>query len=59
MLDLGTHGTSGPEASDDKAQLSRLKVPKNLEASGIDVGNPGDAGETLDDQAKAAYKSPA
>ena len=29
VLDLGTHGTSGPEASDDKAQLSPAGVPKN------------------------------
>jgi len=29
VLDLGTHRTSGPEASDDKAQLSPAGVPKN------------------------------
>ncbi len=57
VLDLGTHGTSGPEASDDKAQLSSAERAQELEASGIHVGNPGDAGEVLDDQAKAAYKT--
>ncbi len=57
VLDLGTHRTSGPEASDDKAQLSPAESAQELEASGIHVGNLGDAGKALDDQAKAGYKS--
>src|SRR5690349_13154441 len=57
VLDLGAHGTSGPGASDEKAYLSSAASPEELEASGIHVGNLGDAGEILDDQAKAAYKA--
>jgi hypothetical protein len=57
VLDLGSHGTSGPGASDEKAYLSSAASPEELEASGIHVGNLGDAGEILDDQAKAAYKA--
>ena len=58
-LDLGAHGTR-PEASDDKAGPSAAGLSmsaEELEASGIHVGNLGDAGEILDDQAKAAYKA--
>ncbi len=60
VLDLGAHGTSGHEASGDKATLSAGSSSlstEELEASGIHVGNLGDAGEVLDDQAKAAYKA--
>jgi hypothetical protein len=60
VLDIGAHGTSGHEASGDKARLSAgpsSLSTEELEASGIHVGNLGDAGEVLDDQAKAAYNA--
>src|SRR5271166_5123868 len=57
VLDLGAHGTSGPEASDDKAYLSSGAIAEELQAAGIHVGNLGDAGEVLDGPAKAAYKA--
>ncbi len=57
VLDFGAHGTAGPEPSEDKAKISSSTSAEELEASGIHVGNLGDAGEILDDQAKAAYKT--
>jgi predicted ATPase len=42
---------------DDRAKLSSAASAEDLEASGIHVGNLGDAGEIFDDQAKAAYKA--
>ncbi len=59
VLDLG-EATSGHAPSQDKARLSSAASSmsvEELEAAGIHVGNPGDAGEILDDQAKAAYKA--
>ena len=39
-----------------KCSLPRYRAAKDLEKAGIHIGSLGDAGEMLDDQAKAAYR---
>jgi tetratricopeptide (TPR) repeat protein len=59
VLDLGA-GATEREPARDQAKQSSGSLPINaeeLEASGIHVGGLGDAGEMLDEQAKAAYKA--
>src|SRR5216683_3718863 len=59
VLDLG-EGTEdfGPWPPDRARTAGALTMnPEELEASGIHVGGLGDAGEMLDEQAKAAYKA--
>src|SRR5260370_40595914 len=59
VLDLGDRAPDCELARDPAKQLSgSLPMnPEELEASGIHVGGLGDAGELLDEQAKAAYKA--
>ena len=59
VLDLGERAPDPELARDPAKQLSgSLPMnPEELEASGIHVGGLGDAGELLDEQAKAAYKA--
>jgi len=59
VLDLGERAPDRELAHDPAKQLSgSLPMnPEELEASGIHVGGLGDAGELLDEQAKAAYKA--
>jgi hypothetical protein len=59
VLDLGERAPDRELARDPAKQLSgSLPMnPEELEASGIHVGGLGDAGELLDEQAKAAYKA--
>jgi hypothetical protein len=59
VLDLGERAPDR-ELARDQAKQSSGSLPMNpeeLEASGIHVGGLGDAGELLDEQAKAAYKA--
>jgi hypothetical protein len=59
VLDLGD-GAPGRELARDQAKPSSAALstnPEELEAAGIHVGGLGDAGELLDEQAKAAYKA--
>jgi hypothetical protein len=59
VLDLGERASDNQLARDPAEQSSgSLPMnPEELEASGIHVGGLGDAGELLDEQAKAAYKA--
>jgi len=59
VLDLGERAPDRALARDPAKQLSASLPmnPEELEASGIHVGGLGDAGELLDEQAKAAYKA--
>jgi uncharacterized membrane protein len=52
VLDLA--GGIGSHRHDDETSLPR--GDEDLEKAGIHIGNLGDAGEMLDDQAKAAYR---
>src|ERR1700732_2590399 len=52
VLDLA--GGIGNQRDDDETSLPRGE--EDLEKAGIHIGNLGDAGEMLDDQAKAAYR---
>lgn len=59
VLDLG-EGASERDLERDRAKPSSAALSTNseeLEASGIHVGGLGDAGELLDERAKAAYKA--
>jgi tetratricopeptide (TPR) repeat protein len=59
VLDLGA-GVPERELAREQAKPSSGSLsmnPEELEASGIHVGGLGDAGELLDEQAKAAYKA--
>ena len=59
VLDLGA-GATEPEPARDQAKQSSGSLSINaeeLEASGIHIGGLGDAGELLDEQAKATYKA--
>jgi hypothetical protein len=59
VLDLGG-GARGRELARDQAKPSPGSLsmnPEELEVSGIHVGGLGDAGELMDEQAKAAYKA--
>jgi tetratricopeptide (TPR) repeat protein len=57
VLDLA--GGIAGQRDDDEAGQSALGLPRgddDLEKAGIHIGSLGDAGEMLDDQAKAAYR---
>jgi tetratricopeptide (TPR) repeat protein len=57
VLDLA--GGIAGQRDDDEAGLSARGLPRgeeDLEKAGIHIGSLGDAGEMLDDQAKAAYR---
>jgi hypothetical protein len=59
VLDLGS-GAPERELARDQAKPSSGSLsmnPEDLEVAGIHVGGLGDAGELLDEQAKAAYKA--
>jgi AAA ATPase domain len=57
VLDLAG-GIAGHGDDDDTSQSAHglPRRPEDLEKAGIKIGNLGDAGEMLDDQAKAAYR---
>jgi hypothetical protein len=59
VLDLGARAPDRELARNQAKQLSGALPmnPEELEASGIHVGGLGDAGELLDEQAKAAYRA--
>src|SRR5713101_9575921 len=57
VLDLA--GGIAGQGDDDETSQSAHGLPRgaeDLEKTGIHIGNLGDAGEMLDDQAKAAYR---